>query len=293
MLSAMPTQTSQNVCSGKGLWLLFHSYCMFLDYYLHHRQEQLPAYKVGFDTFNFAHNTSIILLKYNCKGAFLTLWFCYFYLNKGSQHFFYDAISSIGTGCNYYQLHMWQLERSSAIARSERGISLGGRWRLYSAEWSRYPGSCSLSAFLTARLARKQHQKSPGGVSEDLMTEHAVVFTNSLSIRRYSSFLCHYTSCVPVQDRLCNILRHWCCLNELTSQLSSKTKATFSLWPEVRFTLQILFLICLRGIKGFVWIQSCQPACHRALPLQVSVSQSVSGCCLVKEASSSHTVMCL
>lgn len=81
---------------------------------------------------------------------------------------------------------MWKWKRLSVIARCERGISVDSRRSLDAAEWSLQPAaSRSLDVCLTARLARQQRRDAPGCVSEDVVTEVAVVFclTSSPSIQ--------------------------------------------------------------------------------------------------------------
>lgn len=125
------------------------------------------------------------------------------------------------------------------------------------------------SAFVSARLACKQEQTPPAESRRNFMTEHAGVFlvTHSCRVRRYA-FLS--VSTTRLCFRLCNILRRRCCPNELTSQLSWKTRSTFSLRPKVRVAVQVK-LFALLGHSS-VLVKFLQLHCHRALPLQVLVN---------------------
>lgn len=64
----------------------------------------------------------------------------------------------ISPRCDNYQWQTVQLKRSSVIARYERGISLGSRWRLSKQSGVALPAAALCLCLFTARLASKQHQ---------------------------------------------------------------------------------------------------------------------------------------
>lgn len=173
---------------------------------------------------------------------------------------------------------MWKWKRLSVIARCERGISVDSRRSLDAAEWSLQPAaSRSLDVCLTARLARQQRRDAPGCVSEDVVTEIAVVFCLTSSPSIQSSILLF--SVGPfLQYTEALMLPKWANVNLSTV---FPDKSSLCLETEVRMTEKIILSLYI-CILYFV----LSPYTSFRLPVQVCVQLRPHN----KDAPSWHTV---